>query len=142
MASPDVDDARRLGAAVGSSDHDDLTDGQLDALDSLLDDVDTSLPEQATAAASALLGFWGGHVAANAELQLAGTEPAALDDIFETGFQEGALGVDLYQALSKTAAAVQGDGPSLDGWVERLEELTNRHVAHLLAHGEGGHEAA
>ena len=144
MASLAVEDARKLGAAVGSSSHDELTETQLEALNSFLEDVERALPERETTAATALLGFWGGHVAADAELQLAGTEAAALEEVFEEGFQQGALGVDLYQALSKTATAVQSDGdePNLEGWIARLEELTNRHVAHLLAHGESGHEAA
>ena len=143
MPSLDVEQARELGATVGSGSHDDLTDDQLDALESLFEAVETALETDTSAAGTTLLAFWGGHVAADADLALDGTAAADLEPVFEDGFQAGVLGVDLYQALQMTAKAVQGgDGPALDGWAGRLAELSNRHVAHLLAHGDRGDEAA
>lgn len=143
MPSLDVERARELGATVGSGSHDDLTEDQLEALEALFDEVDAALENDVSTAATTLLAFWGGHVAADAELTVDGTTAAALEPVFDEGFHADVLGVDLYQALEKTATAVQTDaGPDLDGWASRLAELTNRHVAHLLAHGNHGDEPA
>lgn len=144
MASMDEHRSRELGTAVGSRDHDDLTDDQLEALETLLGTVEATLEEEPSVAARTLLAFWGGHVAADTDLSAPSIDPGDLASTFEAGFHADAVGVDLFQALSKTASAVQTEDPhpDLGGWTNRLAELTSGYVAHLQTHGENGSESA
>jgi hypothetical protein len=129
-----VADARSLGRDVATYSHEDLPADRIEELSSLTEDLSTTVETDPLTAADALLSFWAGH--ASVEI---GTEHAGREDreaLFEEAFDSGAVGVDLYQALQKTAAAARTDGeqPELAGWTERLFELTNRHVAHLQTH--------
>ncbi|MGM0372254.1 MAG: hypothetical protein ACQEQJ_07100 [Halobacteriota archaeon] len=129
---------RNLGRAIATKSHDDLPEETIEAVLTLTDTVQDVLESGATStAADGLLAFWAGHVGAKLgvdEEDLAETPHA---DHFDRAFQADALGVDLYQALSKVTAARTDDADfDLEAWTERLLELTNRHVAHLESHQE------
>lgn len=139
MATDAIDDelARTLGAAVAAHSHEDLPAGRVKELGELTTVVEKALETDSHAEGAALLlEFWTGHVARELDFESPPEAPDAAADVVEDGFEAGALGVDLYQALSKVATARERSTstPELDGWTERLFELTNRHVGHLESH--------
>ncbi|MFB6086805.1 MAG: hypothetical protein ABEJ84_08410 [Halodesulfurarchaeum sp.] len=139
MATDAIDDelARALGATVGTHSHEDLPASRIDELDELTTAVAEALEDDShSQGATLLLEFWTGHVAQQVGVESTPDVGGTGTDLFEEGFEAGAIGVDLYQALSKVATALQSDGtsPDLAGWTERLFELTTRHVAHLESH--------
>lgn len=139
MATDAIDDelARSLGAAVASHSHEDLPAGRIEELGDLTRAVEEALEANSHAEGAALLlGFWTGHVAQELDLESVPGSPDAATEVLEDGFEAGAIGVDLYQALSKVATARDSSAstPDLNGWTDRLFELTNRHVAHLESH--------
>mgnify|MGYP006274399819 CR=1 FL=1 len=128
--------ARELGRTVARHSHDDLETATIEDVLALTESVEAALEAGATeTAADRLLDFWGGQVGTKLGLDEEALTPAQLPEHFERAFQADALGVDLYQALSKTATAPENDFDH-HGWTERLLELTNRHVAHLESHLE------
>jgi hypothetical protein len=129
-----VADARALGRDVATYSHEELPEDRLDELATFTDDLSEAVDADALSAADALLAFWAGHASVEVGAELAGRDDR--EALFEEAFESGSLGVDLFQALQKTAEAARTDGeqPELAGWTERLFELTNRHVAHLQTH--------
>lgn len=139
MDTPSIDreQARALGRAVATHDHEELPSEQLDELRALTEAVAAAMEtDDVELAAAGLLEFWIGHVAGDLGVTLANPDSPNAGRLFEDGFEAGTLGVDLYQALSKveTATNTESETPALGPWTERLFELTNRHVAHLESH--------
>ena len=136
-SSFDREQARTLGRAVATHDHEALPSEQLQELTALTEAVAGAMEtDDVERAAAGLLEFWVGHVAGDLGVALANPDAPNAGGLFEDGFEAGTLGVDLYQALSKveTATNTESDTPALGPWTERLFELTNRHVAHLDGH--------
>ncbi|AOW80453.1 hypothetical protein HTSR_1276 [Halodesulfurarchaeum formicicum] len=142
MDEPQIDRpaTRDLGRAIAAKSHDDLAEDTVDAVLTLTDGVKKALESGAPpTAADGLLAFWAGHVGAKLGIEEAELDETPTAEHFDRAFQADALGVDLYQALSKVAAARTEDADfDLEGWTQRLLELTNRHVAHLESHQESG----
>lgn len=139
MDTPSIDrqQARELGRAVATHDHEDLSADRVEELATLIESVGNALETAAVEpAATGLLGFWTGYVASDFGIDPAESGSEDTEDLFQEGFEAGTLGVDLYQALTKVKTAQETDSkpPDLQAWTGRLFELTNRHVAHLKTH--------
>lgn len=135
---PDSGTVRTLGSAIATEDHESLSEDRIAELGELTDGVKIALDEDHVAPASqALLSFWSGYLSASLAVD---SSEMSIATLIEDGFEAGAIGVDLYQALDKLESAGGTDEPAPDrkGWAERLFELTNRHVAHLKSHQDGG----
>ncbi|MFB6110884.1 MAG: hypothetical protein ABEJ60_08455 [Halodesulfurarchaeum sp.] len=131
----DPERTRELGRTIASRSHENLESATVEDVLEFTAAVEAALESDSEPmAADRLLHFWEGYVGAKLGLDDEAVAAGKIDEHVDRGFRADAFGVDIYQALSKTAAAREESDLDLRGWSERLLELTNRHVAHLESH--------
>lgn len=147
MATDDgdrVDDPASIGKRIGETDHSNLSAQSVEAVSRLLRDIEDTLERDEYAdSAEKLLSFWEGYLGGKLEAELESdttVEETRIDRI-EQGFEEGLIGVDLYEAIETLAIVAdipeeQRDVERLRGWTRRAVAMTKDFQTHLENHLE------
>ena len=139
-----IDDPATVGKRIGDTDHDNLSAQDVETVNRLLRDVAEALDADEYAdSAETLLAFWDGYLECKLEVDSEWDVAVAESriDRFEQAFDEGLLGVDLYEALETLAIVSDipdesGDSERVRGWTRRVLKLTSDFQTHLEGHTE------
>ncbi|MEA5388299.1 hypothetical protein VB779_15490 [Haloarculaceae archaeon H-GB11] len=125
-----------LAERVATTPHEELPAADVEAMTRFVSKVDATLDDDAHAAAERLATFWQAYLDAGVAEAVGGDLPSAAtpSERAEQALTHDAVGIDLYQSLTRLYDELDATSDSLTGWAERVLDLTVAHEEHLVDH--------